>query len=145
MSADVIFYASRLLDRYALCENFFEIVDGKIQNKVLGMKLLETDSKKNRRKVTDIRDVADTALMLCGFFPSAIENKIVSPKYYYDIGTVAYKKLNNFVPEYLDQKDFYANLSQLFYQLAQLLTILSESFKQDDSSFLLRSTALKSG
>lgn len=145
LKSEFIFYASRLLDRYALCENFFECVDGEMREKVLGLKLLETSLQRPKKQATDIRDVGDTALMLCGFFPSAIENKIVSPKYYYEIGSIAYKNLNSLIPEYMDQKDFYANLSRFFYQLAHLLSVMAQSFKHEGSELILGHKILKAG
>lgn len=145
LQSEFIYYASRLLDRYALCENFFETVDGKIQEKVLGVKLLKTSQQLPKQKATEIRDVGDTALMLCGFFPSAIENKIVSPSYYYDIGSVAYQNLNALIPEYMDQKGFYASLSKLFYQLAQLLSVMAQSFKYDENELIIGHKVLKAG
>ncbi len=139
LDPNFIFYASRILDKYALCENLFEEVDGKIREKILGIKLLESAQQKTKKKISEVKDIADTSLMLCGFFPSSLENKIVSSKYYYDIGTMAYKKLNTLVPEYLDQKDFYAHLAMIFYQLTRLLTVVAESFynKKDDVTFLI--------
>jgi hypothetical protein len=126
------------LDQYALCDNFFEESDGKLREKVLGLKLLESSKKQRKRQISEVKDIADTSLMLCGFFPSSIENRIVSSRYYYDIGTLAYNKLDTLVPEYLDQKNFYARLATIFYQLARLLTVVAESFKQDENmSFIL--------
>lgn len=145
LSSETIYYVSRLLDQYALCENFFEEVDGKIQEKVLGVKLLETFDKSPRRKIDEIRDVGDTALMLCGFFPDSMNKKIVSPQYYYKIGMSAYRNLNRLIPIYMDQKNFYQNLSDLFYRLAELLTILAESFQNENLSYILDAKALKAG
>lgn len=123
------------MDRYALSQNYFEVTDGQNREKVLGLKFLEIETMPKNKMLLECKDIADMSLMLCGFFSSSIENKIVSEKYYYDIGVNAYSKLNVLKPLHLDIHNFYKEFSLYFFQATELMSIVSEEF-EENSEFM---------
>ena len=64
----VIFYSSDVLDKFALSQDFFEVSEGKVREKILGMKLLEATqfTRDEQRRV--YKEVGDMSLMICGYF-----------------------------------------------------------------------------
>jgi len=128
LSQGMIYYASRMLDDFMESGKFFETVDGKISEKLLGVKLLESNQLSGKQLQTELKDIGDSALFLSGIFSSSLERKTVSPRYYHDIGAMAYGQLNAHVPRVYDIDDFFRILSRKFEYLAMILTILSEKF-----------------
>ena len=72
------------MDKYSLSQNLFSKIDGINNEKILGIKLLKSEHLSGREQIVCIKDVADTALMMCGFFSNSLEKRIVSEQYYYD-------------------------------------------------------------
>jgi len=125
---EILFYVSQMMDHFMESKHFFEMADGRVSEKVLGVKLLESSNLSGTVKQKELQDIGDTALCLSGFFNQALEKKLVGPQYYYDIGISAYEQLNGLVPNLLHVDDFYKILSIKFKELAEYLTFLAHKF-----------------
>lgn len=121
----IIFYSSEVLDKFALSEEFFEISEGKVREKILGMKLLEAAqmTRDEQRKI--YKEVADTSLMVCGYFAESVNKKIVDTQYYAQLGKMAYGHLNSCAPSFLDIPSFYAMIATCFENMTTLLALLA--------------------
>ena len=142
----MIFYSSMVLDRYADSANYFSVEeDGSIKDKVLGMKLLEASQMKARQKQMELKEVGDTALMLCGIFSESVNRKITDISYYQSLGQSAYQQLNTIIPELYEMPDFYLNVSYFFHPIMSLLSVVSNELlsNNSDDQFLLFSNKIK--
>jgi hypothetical protein len=122
----VIFYSSDVLDKFALSQDFFDVSDeGKVREKVLGLKLLEATqlSREEQRKV--YKEVADMSLWVCGYFSESTHKKIVDAQYYSQIGKMAYSHLNSMAPSFLDIPSFYNMFATCFESMTTLMSILA--------------------
>jgi hypothetical protein len=122
----VIYYSSDVLDKFALSQDFFETSDeGRVREKILGMKLLEATqfSRDEQKKV--YKEVGDMSLMVCGYFSQSVNNKIIDSQYYAQLGKMAFSHLNNVTPTFLDIPSFYGMVATCFESLTTLMTILA--------------------
>jgi len=127
-----IVYSSYVMDKFCHSADYFEIKDGKAQEKVLGLKLLESSHLSKAQQETALRDVGDTALFLCGYFSDSLNKKLVAPQYYVDIGCMAYKRLDSFVPAMYEVPKFFEKLSDMFEQISLMMSLLKQ---QTDGHF----------
>ncbi len=135
----VIFYSSDVLDKFALSEDFFDMNDGKVREKILGMKLLEATqmSREEQRKI--YKEVADMSLLVCGYFAESTQNKIVDSQYYSQIGKMAYSHLNSMTPSFLDIPRFYIMLSTCFEAMTTLMSIFAnQNRNQSDHNLIFK-------
>lgn len=126
ISDEVIFYSSKVLNDFSISEKLFEIKEGKVTEKILGRKLLEVNFHEKEMQKEIFKDVGDTALFLCGYFSESINKKILSIKYYQNLGRSAYLNLNSIVPNYFGMTSFYKKISDSFYQLSSLIAKISQ-------------------
>lgn len=121
----IIYYSSDVLDKFALSEDFFETSEGKVREKILGMKLLEATqlSREDQKRV--YKEVGDMSLMVCGYFSESVSKKIVDTQYYAQLGKMAYSHLNNVTPKFLDIPHFYGMVATCFESLTTLMTLLA--------------------
>jgi hypothetical protein len=120
-----IFYSSDVLDKFVLAQNFFDISEGRVREKILGLKLLEATqlSREDQRRV--YKEVADMSLLVCGYFSESTQNKMVDTQYYGQIGKMAYQQLNNLSPSFLDIPSFYTMFATCFESITMLMTMLA--------------------
>jgi hypothetical protein len=126
LSKEAIFYSSLVMDKFGLSEQYFDEQEGRLTEKTLGIKLMETCHLPNSKRKRELKDIGDTALFVCGYFSDSLNNKIVDVKYYHDIGKAAYSKLDNLVPTFYDVESFYSNFSKKFTNVAFLLELLAK-------------------
>jgi hypothetical protein len=121
----VIFYSSDVLDKFALSQDFFEVSEGKVREKILGMKLLEASqlNREEQRKV--YKEVGDMALLVCGYFAESTHKKLVDSHYYAQLGKMAYGHLNSFKPTFLDIPCFYGMIATCFESLTTLMSLMA--------------------
>lgn len=121
----IIYYSSDVLGKFALSENFFDVEEGKIREKILGTKLLEAShlSREDQKRV--YKEVADMSLLTCGYFAESVQKKLVDVHYYAQLGKMAYSHLNNMNPRFLDIPNFYGMVTTCFEQLTVLMTLLA--------------------
>lgn len=135
MPQSLIYYSSDLLERMSLSEDFFEIHEGKVKEKILGLKLLESSELPAHEQVRVLRDVADTSLLVSSYFCDSLKKKVVDENYYIQIGKNAYERLNNVSPHYLDIPSFYHMLATSFDRVGLLLKKFSiQSFKTQEKA-----------
>jgi len=139
----VIFYSSDVLDKFALSQDFFEVSEGKIREKILGIKLLEA-SKLNRDEQKRVyKDVADMSLMVCGFFFESTQKKLVDNQYYSQIGKMAYSHLDSVAPSFLDIPSFYNMFATCFESITTLMSLMATQNRSGLESNLIFKKVLK--
>lgn len=123
---ETIYYSSIVMDKFGESDKYFEINEGRVREKILGQKLLETMKKSRSIQKRDLKDIGDTALVLCGFFSDSLNRKIVDCRYYQEVGIAAYKNLNAIVPQEFKVNSFYKILSNCFETLTNMIGIVSK-------------------
>lgn len=138
-----IFYSSEVLDRLSNPKEFFEITEGKMKEKVLGVKLLEATEQDRSQQKRDLKDVGDTALLICGKFAKSVDKKILDIEYYEKIGKMAYNRLNKLVPVLMDTPGFYEHMHKSFNSLTQLISNISDDQYFPYSEMLIAGNNIK--
>jgi hypothetical protein len=133
----IIYYSSDVLDKFALSSDFFETSEGKVREKILGLKLLEATqlSREEQKKV--YKEVADMSLVVCGYFSESINRKIVDTQYYSQIGKMAYSHLNTISPAFLDIPSFYHMVATCFESMTTLMAIMANKNRTSDENNLV--------
>jgi hypothetical protein len=132
----IIYYSSDVLDKFALSEDFFETTDGKVREKILGMKLLEASLYNREEQKKIYKEVADMSLLVCGYFSESVNKKIVDTQYYAQLGKMAYSHLNNVTPRFLDIPHFYGMVATCFESLTTLMTLLATKDRLCDKNLV---------
>ena len=128
---ETIFYSSLVMDSYGDSDKFFEQVDGKSREKILGIKLLEASQLPREKQKVALRDVAETSLLVCGYFADSLNKKIIDIKYYEDLGKIAYTRLNNITPEAYAMPSFYKIMANSFSGITLLMNLISKKYSSD--------------
>lgn len=123
---ETIFYSSLVMDKFGDAQKYYEQVEGKVREKTLGIMLLESAQLKGNKKKNKLKDVGDTALLICGFFSESMNRKIINLDYYREIGQSAYYQLNNIVPTFYDVPLFYKSLSTNFLQVTNVMGLVAQ-------------------
>lgn len=129
VSDEVVVYSSDVLENYLLRPDLYK--------DALGLNYLQAQLMEQKQQKQIYKEVADTALVLVGYFSQSINTKIISHDYYVKIGQMAYKRMDSVYPDYLDVPGFYRILSQSFEGLTTLMRIFSQKNKQDPFKHLL--------
>lgn len=129
---EMIIYSSKVMGIYGKSHNFFDNIEGKVREKVLGTKLLESNHLPPGAQKRELKDVGDTALFLCGFFAESLNNKLVDIRYYHDLGKIAYSRLDKFVPDLFEVPSFFDNLSKTFGTITILMNQVSNSMNKNN-------------
>jgi hypothetical protein len=134
----IIYYSSDVLDKFALSEDFFETTEGKVREKILGMKLLQATqfSREEQKKI--YKEVGDMSLMVCGYFSQSVNKKIVDTHYYAQLGKMAYSHLNHVTPKFFDIPHFYGMVATCFESLTTLITILASNEQGHNNNLLFQ-------
>ncbi len=143
---EAIYYSSLVMDKFSESENYFEEIEGKTREKVLGLKLFESSELSPTEQKRCLKDIGDTALFLCGFFPESLKSKLTDTQYYQRIGQTAYLRLNSLVPSAYNRSAFYQLLSQIFDQLALTIDLVAQRvFKKgpEEELFLITTHKLQ--
>ena len=90
------------------------------------MELLKYQQKSCADSARKIREIADVALLKSSLFKDSLERKIVGSDYYKCIAQSAYEKLNNYYPEFYDQKQFFRNYALLMDYIVVLFVNFSK-------------------
>lgn len=129
---ETVYYSSLVLDQYGESGKYFETIEGKVREKVLGVKLLESCHLPRAKQVRELRDIGDTALFICGFFSDSLNTKIIDTSYYQQLGRSAYQRLNHLVPDVYEIPSFYEKLSKSFSGVTMLMNIVAEKMTKPD-------------
>lgn len=125
LNNEMIYYSSKVMDKYSDTSKLFEEVEGKLTDKVLGIKYLESSQFPISKKKKEIKDIADTTLFLCGFFSDSLERKLINIEYYINLGIMSYKRLDSLVPSYLDMPFFFNNLADSFHHIINTMAMVA--------------------
>ncbi len=82
------------------------------------------------RRVSILRQMGDTSLMVSGFFPEALTRRAVDLNYYQRMGETAYQQLSSLTT----QVNVYDELSERFIKLANVLNEISEQVHGKNNS-----------
>ena len=69
-----------------------------IENRPLGLRLLNAMGASPRERRTHLREIGDTSLFLCGFWGDSLGRGLVDVGYYTDLGEMAYRELAHGAP-----------------------------------------------
>jgi hypothetical protein len=119
------------MDNFGDSSKFFEQVDGKAREKILGLKLLEAGQLPKEKQRIAVRDVAETSLLICGYFADSLNKKIIDVKYYQDLGKIAYSRLNSMTPVAYDVPSFYKKMAHSFAGITLLMSLVSKKYSSD--------------
>lgn len=133
LPTETIFYSSLVMDKMGESKLYFETVEGKVRDKILGVKLLEASNLSREGQKTAYRDIAETSLLLCGYFAESLNKKIVDYSYYQNLGEIAYSRLNSLVPEAYHVPSFFKQVSHSFSNLANVMTLVSQNLMGQES------------
>lgn len=134
----IIFYSSDVLDKFSLSEEFFETSEGKVREKILGVKLLEASQLNRDEQKKVYKEVGDMSLMVCGYFAESVNKKLVDTHYYAQLGKMAYSHLNNVTPKFLDIPHFYGMVATCFESLTTLLTLLASKERGHENNLIFK-------
>ncbi len=138
---ETIYYSSLVMDKFGDAGKYFETIEGRVRDKVLGIKLLESSGMTRQEKKRTLKDIGDTALLICGFFSDSLNKKILDTRYYQELGQTAYRHLNSEVPSAYDVPSFFNQLSSRFDQLTTVMSLVSEKTLSQgldsDSAYLI--------
>lgn len=134
----IIFYSSDVLDKFTLSQDFFETSEGKVREKILGMKLLEATQLNRDEQKKVYKEVGDMSLMVCGYFAESVNKKLVDTNYYAQLGKMAYSHLNNVTPKFLDIPHFYGMVATCFESLTTLMTLLASKERGHENNLIFK-------
>lgn len=134
----IIYYSSDVLDKFALSQDFFETSEGKVREKILGMKLLEATQYNRDEQKKIYKEVGDMSLLVCGYFSESVNKKIVDKDYYAQLGKMAYSHLNNVSPTFLDIPCFYGMVATCFESMTTLMSILASKSRGEDTNLIFK-------
>jgi len=139
LPSEEIFYSSLVMDKFGDSSNLYENDEGKVRDKILGTKLLESSQMNKLEQQRVLRDIGDTALFICGYFSESLNRKIVDTKYYQDIGMIAYQRLNSHVPQAYEIPSFFKRLSISFSSITTVMSLVFQqnNFEGPEEMFLL--------
>jgi hypothetical protein len=127
-----IFYLSIVLDQFGESNKFFDEQEGRPIEKMLGMKLLETSQQSESQRKRSLREIGDTALFVCGYFYESLNSKLIDVGYYENLGQIAYRRLNNIIPQAYEVPKFFECMSDRFNTLSNLISIISKDVFAND-------------
>lgn len=122
---EVIYYSSLVMDKFGESKEYFDHTSGKVRDKILGLKLLESQQKSKTQQRRELQDIGDTALLLCGYFSESLNSKIIDTRYYQELGQIAYGRLNSLVPSAYEVPSFFKRMSDRFSLLTSMMSIVA--------------------
>jgi hypothetical protein len=136
LSQQTIFYSSMVMENYGDSTKFFEQVNDRTKEKILGIKLMESTQFPREKQKIVLKDIAETSLLICGYFHDSLNKKIIDARYYEDIGKIAYTRLNSFSPEAYDVPSFFKLIAGHFSEVTLLMGLLSKKYSSESDPAL---------
>lgn len=131
LPTETIFYSSLVMDNFGDSSKFFDQINGKAREKILGIKLLESSQYPLQMQKNALKEIAEMSLLICGYFYDSLNKKIIDVKYYEDVGKIAYHKLDSFSPTAFDIPSFYKKMSASFADVTLLMSLVSKKYSAD--------------
>ena len=82
LNTHVIHYCSDMLSEFALIDKFFDEKEDRYHERILGLSLLSANNLDLKGRFKKLKEIADTSLMISGYFVESIDRKILSINYY---------------------------------------------------------------
>jgi hypothetical protein len=120
MSSSVTAYVTDLLVAFQETARLF--VQENVRIPVLADMLGEALEADYRRRLSLLRQLGDTSLMVSGFFPEALSRRSIDLAYYQRMGEIAYHHLGSLTTEL----NVFDELSHRFIKLSHLLNQISD-------------------
>lgn len=134
---EALYYSSEVLNEFVNPTKFFELNDeGKVRQKILGIKLLEAYQFSVTEQKRMYKDVGECALILCGMFNESVNRKILDINYYHSVGKEAYGRLNIIEREAYNRQEFYELISDCFATLATLINRVANIHSKHEDRIL---------
>jgi len=136
---EAIHYSSLVFSKFTDSKTYFEEVEGKYKEKVLGIKLLESTSLSKLEQKSKLIDIGETSMLLCSMFKDSLNRKLNDPKYYSELGIMAYNRLNNIIPRAYELNSFYGMIASYFKVITIMIRAIEKSnFDVEKSSFVYK-------
>lgn len=116
-------YVAKLLTHFHQVDNFFKADSGRLP--VLADILAEAMAADSARRVSILRRLGDTSLMMSGYFREALNRRGMKQSYYAQMGESAYSHLSDLS----ETKNVFIELADGFQVVADLLAVISESLR----------------
>lgn len=140
LSPHLFSYLTELLVTYQDSERLFTQAGVKLP--VLSDMLHEAMESEPARRGVILKQLGDISLMVSGYFPEAIKNRLVDLTYYYQMGELAYGHLGSI----RDDANHFRELAERFVKVSMLLNEIAEStFARDGSIDRLVEFYIESG
>jgi hypothetical protein len=123
-------YISRLMVNFHQSENFFHADCGRFP--VLADLLSEAMAADAYRRISLLKRLGDTSLMVSGYFRDGISKRGMKPSYYLQMGENAYSHLSDLS----ESENVFIELSETFPRVADLLATISEDLRLQQVSNL---------
>ncbi len=124
LTPHVKIYLIHLLKRLSEERDFFysEVV----QDKPLGIVLLEALHKNIFEKLRDLKAVGDLSLIFSGLYPEYLTRRMVDIDYFIELGRRSYHLLSDFYSGYKSKQALFTLYSQLVVDFLRLIEVLTE-------------------
>ena len=117
-------YLLYLLKQLSEKEDFFH--SKIVQDKPLGIVLLEALHKSIFEKIRDLKIVGDLSLIFSGLYPEFLTRRLVDIDYFIELGRKSYHLLSDTYSSYKTKQELFILYSQLVDDFLRLIEILTE-------------------
>ena len=139
LPVEAIHYSSLVFSKFKDSKAYFEEIEGKYKEKVLGIQLLEATNLSKSEQKSKLMDVGETSMLLCGMFKDSLNKKLNDPKYYSELGMMAYKRLNHIVPRAYELHSFYGIIASYFTVITTMISAIAKSnFDVEKSTYIYK-------
>jgi hypothetical protein len=98
-------------------------------NSIIGIEFMDAFQQKGRQQKQMLMDIGDKSLLLSGFFLENVLQRNLDPKYFINIGQIAYASVGAFPDE--AQHQLYKDLSENFLNLKEILKQAKQIYSKD--------------
>jgi hypothetical protein len=117
-------YLIHLLKHLSESRDFF--FSDVVQEKPLGIVLMEALHKNIFERTRDLKAVGDLSLIFSGLYPEFLTRRMVDIDYFIEIGRRSYRLLSDTYGPYRTKQELYRLYSVLFAEFLRLIDVLTE-------------------
>lgn len=137
LDMNVLLYCSEVLSEHSKIHRYFDSRDNRYHEKVLGISLLNAMGLDSKARFRKLKEVADTSLIVCGYFVESIDRRILGVNYYKKVGMIAFLELDKISPDYLDQPSFFKSIVNIYDYIINTFQVLRASQSPQDKKDIL--------
>lgn len=137
LNTHVMHYCSDMLSEYALIDKLFDEKEDKYHERILGLSLLSANNLDMKGRFKRLKEIADTSLMVTGYFVESIDRKILGINYYKKIGVFSFLELDKIAPEYRDQQSFFKTMAMTYDFIIKTFQLLKATQSPQDNKDIL--------